>query len=96
MTNLNATSDDHAGTGSDNASDGCSSELRPYQKAASSTELAELLYLLKLGVKTNLRWIGRERPDIDAARKTSARLCVYVDRLESLIASTNPNCSERL
>lgn len=96
MTTLNATPDDIADAGHDQASNGCPSELVPYENAAPSTELAELLYLLKLGVKTNHRWIGREQPDIDAARKNSARLCAYVDRLETLIASANPNHPERL
>lgn len=96
MTTLNATPDDIANAGRDQASDGCPSELVPYKKAAPSTELAELLYRLKLGVKTNLSWIGREQPDIDAARKNSARLCAYVDRLETLIASANPNHPEPL
>jgi hypothetical protein len=91
MTDLNVVSKDIAGSLRDPMADqgqlGDESLATP-NKAA---ELVELLYLLKLGVKTNLRWIGREKPDIDAARMTSARLCQYVDRLETLIASARPN-----
>ncbi len=95
MAKLNAMSDDHSGSGRKMSPDDCIAEVGPTDKAARSTELAELLYLLKLGVKTNLRWLGREIPDIDAAQKTSARLCEYVERLEALIGPANQKCSER-
>jgi len=88
-------SDNQAASGRETVTDSGISDVHSTDKAARSTELAELLYLLKLGVKTNLRWLGRETPDIDAARKTSARLSDYVDRLEALIGSTGTNCSER-
>jgi hypothetical protein len=96
MTNLDAISDDHADSSREKALGGCHQKLMLLENPAASAEFSELIYLLKLGVKTNLRWIGRERPDIDAARKTAARLCDYVDRLEVLIASTTPSCSDQL
>lgn len=89
MANLNAMSDNRALPDQERASQQSISDNLSANTSPRSTELVELLYLLKLGVKTNLRWIGRTRPDIDAARKTSARLCEYVDRLEILIASAN-------
>lgn len=95
MANLHPMSDDQAGCGRATAPDSCISDVHSTDKAERSTELVELLYLLKLGVKTNLRWLGRDTPDINAARKTSARLSDYVDRLEALIGSNAMNCSDR-
>jgi len=96
MANLNAMSDDQAGSSEDREPDACISDFMLIDDQERSTELVELVYLLKLGVKTNLRWLAREEPEIDAARKTSARLCEYVDRLQSLIATGNPDRLERL
>ncbi len=96
MANLNARSDDQACSSEDREPDACISDLMLIEDLERSTELVELVYLLKLGVKTNLRWLAREEPDIDAARKTSARLCKYVDRLQSLIATGSPDRLERL
>ena len=91
MTDLNVISKESARTLRDSIAEQHQSREGTLATPDQATELVELLYLLKLGVKTNLRWIGREKPDIDAARLTSARLCQYVDRLETLIASGRPN-----
>ncbi len=96
MTNLNAMSDDQVLASEDREPDDSISDFMLIEDHKRSTELVELVYLLKLGVKTNLRWLAREEPDIDAAYKTSARLCEYVDRLQSLIATGNPDRLERL
>ncbi len=96
MANLNAKSDDPVRASEDRELDACILNLMLIEDHKRSTELVELVYLLKLGVKTNLRWLAREEPDIDAARKTSSRLCEYVDRLQSLIATGKPDRLERL
>jgi len=88
MTDLNSISRDRVGSTCDPRSGEC--ELND-NSVSKPQQVVELLYLLKLGVKTNLRWIGRDKPDIDAARMTSARLCQYVDRLEMLLEGARDN-----
>ncbi len=48
-------------------------------------DIAETLYILKLGLRTNLRWLDRESPNVDAAIRTSTRLCECVEQLEVLM-----------
>ncbi|QYA17436.1 hypothetical protein [Rhizobium sp. AB2/73] len=48
-------------------------------------DIAETLYILKLGLRTNLRWLDRESPNVDAAVRTSTRLCECVEQLEVLM-----------
>jgi hypothetical protein len=52
-------------------------------------ELADTIYLLKLGISTNLRWLTRENPDVMAARKTAERMSNYITQLEFLIKDRN-------
>jgi len=50
-------------------------------------EIQSSLTLLKLGLKTNLRWLDRDTPDVSAAIDTVHRLLDEISRLESSIAT---------
>jgi hypothetical protein len=50
-----------------------------------SDDIAETMYILKLGLRTNLRWLERDDPNVDAAVRTSTRMCEYLEKLETLI-----------
>jgi hypothetical protein len=52
-------------------------------------EVADTIYLLKLGISTNLRWLTRENPDVVAARRTAERMSNYISQLETLMKDRN-------
>lgn len=50
-------------------------------------QLQSSLTLIKLGLRTNLRWLDREQPDVNAAMRTINRLIEEICRLETEIVS---------
>lgn len=58
---------------------------REQASLAEPQDIADTLYILKLGLRTNLRWLDRESPNVDAAVRTSTRLCECVEQLEVLM-----------
>jgi hypothetical protein len=57
------------------------------KKEPDVTAIMEALTAIKVDLHTNLRWLSKETPDVQAALRTSERLVEHVERLEQLLRS---------
>ncbi|MBD9573618.1 hypothetical protein ACI2KT_33920 [Ensifer adhaerens] len=60
-------------------------KLRSEDLEAKLREMRIVVSVVALGVHSNLRWLSRDEPDIEAARCTSAKLVEQINRLEYLL-----------
>ena len=61
-------------------------EVHRFVRADELHEINLALWVALLRAHSNLRWLERDRPDVEAARRTAARLVESLDQVGKLIS----------